>query len=222
MPLDALRRLRLAGALALACAACDPRRVLRSPGADAATVTAPDSFTVAVETSAGPFELLVRRDLSPLAVDRLYFLFDHDFYRGARFYRVIDGFVAQFGVSGEPAIDSLWVERGIPDEPARGSNVRGTLTFARSGPASRSTVLFINLADNVELDDLEWSGVVGFPPLGRVTSGMEVVDALFGGYGEEPGMWTDSIVAVGNGFLTRRYPQLDSISSARVVTRWGG
>lgn len=181
--------------------------------------SAPDSFLVAFRTSAGEFRTTFYRPWSPLGVDRVYELARTDFYAGARFYRVNDLY-AQFGYSGRPAIDSAWVGDAIADEPQIESNVRGAVSFARGGPNTRSVILFINRGDNSNLDGLQWNGVVGFPPLGRVTSGMEVVDALYDGYGEEPMQWEDSIAARGNVFLDRRYPRLDSISSVEIVEEW--
>lgn len=177
---------------------------------------APDSFLVAFETSAGDVEIAFYRAWSPIAVDRVYELARNGFWDGARIYRVNDRY-AQFGYSGRPALDSAWIQSTIPDEPVRESNVRGTVSFARGGPNTRSTILFINRSDNDNLDDLLWNGVLGFPPVGRVSRGMEAVDALYSGYGDEPMEWEDSISGVGNPFLDRRYPQLDSIMTVRVV-----
>lgn len=172
---------------------------------------APDSFTVAFESSEGPFAIEFVRAWSPAAVDRVYALADMGYWDGARFYRVNERY-AQFGYSGDPSLDSMWVQRGLPDEPSLESNVRGTVSFARGGPGTRSSILFINRTDNADLDDLDWNGVVGFPPVGRVVSGMDILDGLYAGYGDEPMQWEDSIAAVGNPFLDRRYPRLDSIT----------
>lgn len=176
---------------------------------------APDTFTVGFETSAGPFAIEFVRDWSPIAVDRAYRLSSMGYWAGSRIYRVNEAY-AQFGYSGRPALDSAWVPDGLPDEPARSSNVRGSVSFARGGPNTRSTILFINRGDNVNLDDMQWNDVVGFPPVGRVTAGMDVVDRLFSGYGDTPMRWEDSIAAVGNAFLEREYPELDSITAIEV------
>lgn len=176
----------------------------------------PDSFLVAFETSAGEFRMRLHRDWSPAGVDRIYELARMNFYAGARIYRVNPRY-AQFGYSGRPELDATWVEATIPDEPSRASNVRGTVSFARAGPGTRSVILFINRGDNSNLDQMQWNGVLGFPPVGRIDSGMDVVDALYSGYGDDPMQWEDSIAAVGNPFLDRRYPRLDSIISVRVV-----
>jgi cyclophilin family peptidyl-prolyl cis-trans isomerase len=200
----------LAWTLLAACSGGD------APMPTARAGAAPDSFVVAFETSAGEFHVALRRDWSPAGVDRVYELARSNFYAGARIYRVNERY-AQFGYTGRPEVDAEWIDRAIPDEPVRASNVRGSVSFARGGPESRSVILFINRGDNSNLDAMEWRGVLGFPPIGRVVRGMEVVDALHGGYGEEPLQWEDSIASIGNPFLDRRYPLLDSIIRVRVV-----
>ena len=179
----------------------------------------PDSFLVVFETSAGEFRMGLHRDWSPAGVDRVYQLARMNFYAGARIYRVNERY-AQFGYTGRPQVDSVWIDDAIPDESVRESNVRGMVSFARAGAETRSVILFINRGDNSNLDQLAWRGVLGFPPVGRIESGMEVVDALYGGYGEEPLQWEDSIAAAGNAFLDRRYPLLDSIIRVGVVEDW--
>jgi len=193
----------------LLVAACGPGSPLLRPTPDRLTAVAPDSFLVDIETSAGAFEIVMHRAWSPLAVDRVFYLMRHNFYAGARFYRVVDGFVAQFGFSGRPTVDSIWGELRLDDEPVRSSNERGVVSFARGGARTRSYTLFINLADNPRLDTLSVGGVVGYPPIGRVRTGMEAVDSLYSGYGNQPRQ--DSIARVGNGYLVRRFPLLDSI-----------
>jgi cyclophilin family peptidyl-prolyl cis-trans isomerase len=205
-----------AGCLLLALAACDAAATLRDPSADAFRTAAPSSFVARVVTSAGAFEMELDRSWSPAGVDRFYHLARLGFYRGARFYRVNEQY-AQFGFTGRPELDTLWMSAGIADEPVVGSNERGAVSFARAGAGSRSFILFINRRANTHLDELEWRGVVGFPPIGRVRAGMEVVDALYGGYGEEPLLFEDSISAGGNGFLDRRFPGLDSITAIEII-----
>jgi peptidyl-prolyl cis-trans isomerase A (cyclophilin A) len=182
----------------------------------------PDSFDVRFETTRGEFVIRARRDWSPLGVDRFHYLAKARFYDGARFFRVIAGFVAQFGLRGEPAVDSVWQDRGIADEPVQASNHRSTVAFARGGPNSRSAQLYVNLADNARLDTVS---SFGFPPIGEVVLGMAVVDSLFAGYGGTrqrrlEGPSQDSIAALGNAYLTRSYPKLDAIRKARVVKEW--
>ncbi len=193
-----------------------------APAEDAAGdgTVAPDSFRVAFRTSAGPFEVEFVRAWSPVAVDRVWELGRTGFWEGARIYRVNDRY-AQFGYSGRPELDARWIPAGIPDEPVRMSNQRGTVSFARGGPGTRSTILFVNRSDNTDLDALQWNGVLGFPPVGRVVSGMEAIDALHAGYGDAPMQWEDSIAVQGNPFLDRMYPELDSIAAVEVLEPGG-
>lgn len=199
----------LIAALTVMVVSCSAGSPLLRPSPDRISATAPDSFVVDVETSAGAFQVVMHREWSPLAVDRLFYLMRHNFYAGARFYRVVEGFVVQFGFSGRPALDSVWQELPLDDEPVRASNVEGVVSFARGGARTRSFTLFINLADNVRLDSLAGRGVVGFPPVGRVVAGMDAVFALFSGYANQPRQ--DSIAVVGNAYLDRHFPELDSI-----------
>lgn len=182
----------------------------------AAAASGDEPFTVRFETSAGDIDVEFVPEWSPLAVERVRELAELGYWEGARVYRVNDRY-AQFGYSGRPALDSVWIPAGLPDEPTRASNTRGTVSFARGGPDTRSAILFINRSDNSNLDRLPWNGVVGFPPVGRVVSGMEAVDRLYSGYGDEPMQWEDSISVLGNPFLDRAYPQLDSVTGVRVV-----
>jgi cyclophilin family peptidyl-prolyl cis-trans isomerase len=187
-----------------------------APVEEAPEPSAPDSFQVEFETSAGSFTIDFVREWSPMAVDRVWTLVNDGFWDGARIYRVNERY-AQFGFSGRPALDSLWIPAGLPDEPTRSSNVRGSVSFARGGPDTRSAIIFINRGDNTDLDEMEWNGVQGFPPIGRVVSGMEAVDALHAGYGDAPMAWEDSIGAIGNAFIDRMFPDLDSITSVSIV-----
>jgi peptidyl-prolyl cis-trans isomerase A (cyclophilin A) len=180
----------------------------------------PEPFGVEFVTSAGTFEVEFVPEWSPIAVERVRELVGIGFWQGARFYRVNDSY-AQFGYSGRPELDAEWIEAGLPDEPSKASNVRGAVSFARAGPGSRGAILFINRVDNTQLDELDWRGVRGFPPVGRVVRGMDVVDALHDGYGEETMEWEDSIATVGNDFLDRAYPALDSIVSVHVLPDGG-
>ena len=190
-----------------------------APTSDVLSARAPDSFLVGVETSEGYFEIRMRRPWSPLAVDRVYHLMRHDFYAGARIYRMVPGFVAQFGFSGDPYLDSLWREHPIDDEPTVGSNQRGIVSFARGGARTRSYTLFINLDDNSRLDDLEGGGVVGYPPIGEMEGGVDIVDGFYSAY-DLGGEIQDSIRTLGNEYLERAWPQLDSIVGTRVVQEW--
>ena len=209
----------VAGALIVGVAACAGGGPLWDPTPEILAAHAPDSFVVEVLTSEGPFEITMLREWSPAGVDRAYHLMANDFYAGARIYRVESGFVAQWGFSGDPMLDSIWRSNPLPDEPVVGSNTRGVVSFARGGPETRSFTLFVNLADNTRLDALEGRGVVGYPPIGRIDEGIEVIDGFYGAYREDAPR-QDSIGALGNEYLRRHYPQLDSIVSTRIVRRW--
>jgi peptidyl-prolyl cis-trans isomerase A (cyclophilin A) len=172
---------------------------------------APDSFRVAVQTSRGHFTIMAHRAWAPHGVDRFYYLASHQYYDSTYFFRVIEDFVAQFGIAGKPEVSQAWQGRRIPDDPVHHSNTRGTVAFASEGPNTRSVQLFINLKDNPKLDS--YGG--GFPPIGEVIEGMAVVDSLYSGYGEGApsgfGPRQDLIVGQGNAYLRRYFPKLDYI-----------
>lgn len=180
-----------------------------------ANETAPERFRVQFQTTQGPFLVESVRNWSPQGVDRFYNLVKIGFFQDVAFFRVIDGFVVQFGIAGDPEVSSAWQEAGIPDEPVRVSNARGFLTFAMGGPNSRTTQFFINLADNRRLDRMQ------FAPIGHVVEGMDVVDSLYDGYGEGApqgqGPSQDRIQAEGNAYLRENFPQLDYIVEANLV-----
>ncbi len=200
-------------------AACGPNAALWQPTPAMLAVAAPDSFVVEVVTSEGAFDVTMHRAWSPLGVDRVYHLMSNDFYAGARFYRVLPDFVAQWGFSGRPGLDSLWQEHPIDDEPSVASNVHGTVSFARAGARTRSYTLFVNLVDNQRLDNAMAGGVAGYPPIGRIDRGLEVVHGFYSAYTQDPPV-QDSIAQLGNEYLRRKYPQLDSIVSTRVTREW--
>jgi cyclophilin family peptidyl-prolyl cis-trans isomerase len=176
----------------------------------AKTSGAPAEYRVKFNTSRGAFVVDVVRAQAPHGADRLYDLVKHHFFDGARFYRVVPGFVTQWGYAAEPAATKKWGST-IPDDPVRTSNSRGTITFAAtSEPNSRSTQLFINSANNARLDGL------GFAPVGRVVNdGMAVVDHIYAGYGESPDQ--SRISDAGNVYLAQSFPKLDYIKTARIV-----
>ena len=188
---------------------------------------APDSFKVAFETNKGRFDVMARKAWAPIGVDRFYTLVQSKYFDDVRFFRVVKGFVAQFGMSGQPKLTEDWQRRCMADEPVQHSNTRGSMSFARGGPSTRSMQLFVNLADNPVLDSL--SGF-GFPPIAEVVSGMDVVDSLYSGYGDSAprsgpqygreGPDQDSIAARGNAYLNAGWPKLDYIKTARVVQEW--
>jgi peptidyl-prolyl cis-trans isomerase A (cyclophilin A) len=170
---------------------------------------APDSFRVAFETTRGSFAVDVIRAWSPHGADRLHELIGAGYFTDVAFFRVLPGFIAQFGMHGDPAVNRRWEDKSIPDDPVRGTNARGTLVFATAGPNTRANQLFINLRDNRSLD------ADGFSPIGRVVEGMSVVDSLFDGYGEGPVQ--SRIARQGNRYLKLEFPQLDYVKSARMV-----
>jgi peptidyl-prolyl cis-trans isomerase A (cyclophilin A) len=182
-----------------------------APAAPAAAgATAPDSFRVAFETTRGSFVVQVNRAWAPAGADRFYQLVEQQFFDGEKFFRVVPGFVAQFGLNGDPKRNEPWDSKNIPDDSVRHTNAKGTLTFAAMPvPNSRSHQMFLNLNDNARLDR------AGFAPIGVVVKGMSVVDSLYSGYGETPDQ--TSIGNLGNSYLDRAFPKLDAIKSARIV-----
>jgi len=206
---------------AVLLAACSHRSPLLAPTPRELSRAAPDSFLVELVTSRGTVLVGLHREWSPLAVDRVHFLVRRRYYDGARFFRMVPGFVVQWGISGDPAVNAAWKGRLLPDEPVRQSNTRGRLAFARGGPNTRGTQLYVNLADNARLDT---TSSFGFPPFGEVLRGLPVLDSLFAGYSCRRGSQgtcpsQDSIQARGSAFLARTYPKLDYIVKAR-IKKW--
>jgi peptidyl-prolyl cis-trans isomerase A (cyclophilin A) len=177
---------------------------------------APDQFDVKFETTAGNFTIQVTRAWSPNGADRFYNLVRHHFYDGAAFFRVLQGFMAQFGISAYPQVSEVWEKAVIRDDPHVQSNHRGFVTFATAGPNTRTTQVFINFGNNEALDRQ------GFTPFGVVTDGMGVVDKLYNGYGEgaPSGRGPDQgrITQLGKPYLDKGFPKLDTIKSASLVT----
>lgn len=176
---------------------------------------APKVFRVRFETSRGPFVIEAHRAWSPWGVDRFYYLVRRNFYDDTRFFRVIKGFVVQFGMSGDPTISSVWKWRYMPDDTvAHQSNLRGRVSFGSLGPNTRTTQLFIDYRDNLNLDR-------DYAPIGQVVEGMNVLDSLWSGDANAPQRGIaadqDSIVARGNAYLTKEFPKLDYIKTARLV-----
>ena len=175
----------------------------------ALTAESPATFSVAFDTSKGRFVVDVHRDWAPTGADRFYNLVKAGFFTDVRFFRVIAGQLAQFGMHGDPAVQSAWRDAEIQDDPVRHGNTRGTISFASRGPNTRTTQLFINLRDNSPYDRL------GFAPFGEVTSGVEVVDSIYSGYEERPDQ--PRIDSEGNAYLTREFPNLDYIQKATIL-----
>ena len=197
-------------------AACAPDSPLERPTPEALAARAPDTVRVRFETSKGAFVIEAYRGWAPNGADRFFQLAQMGYYDGVRFFRVLPGFMAQFGLHGSPRVTAAWRDRQIPDDSASQSNTRGTVTFATSGPNTRTTQIFINLVDNRRLDEL------GFTPFGKVVEGMSVVDSLFSGYGEGVpyGQGPDQarISAEGNAYLERDFPKLDHVIKTTVLT----
>jgi peptidyl-prolyl cis-trans isomerase A (cyclophilin A) len=190
---------------------------LMNPDSEAMKEKAPSEYRVHFETSAGEFEIDVTRAWAPRGADRFYNLVRHGFYDGVRFFRVVDNFMVQFGINGDPALTNVWANTKMLDDPVEMSNQRGYITYAKTGaPHSRSTQVFINFKDNSFLDSQ------GFAPFGQVVGdGMKVVDAIYSGYGEGAprgqGPSQGRITAEGNAYLEKEFPKLDYIEKATIV-----
>jgi peptidyl-prolyl cis-trans isomerase A (cyclophilin A) len=179
------------------------------------TEKAPESFKARFVTSKGSFTVEVTRSLAPNGADRFYNLVRSGYFTDIEFFRVVSGFMCQFGIHGDPKVAAAWRTANIPDDPVKGSNARGAITFATAGPNTRTTQLFINLVDNARLDGM------GFSPFGKVIDGMDVVDKIFSGYGEGAprGAGPDQgrIQQEGNAYLKKDFPKLDYIKSAAIA-----
>ena len=170
---------------------------------------APDVYDVKFTTTKGDFVVQVNRAWAPIGADRFYNLVKHGFFTGAPFFRVVPGFIIQFGLTGDPAVNRVWQNANIKDDPVTQSNKPGYLTFATAGPNTRTTQLFINFGNNTFLDNQ------GFAPFGQVTSGMDVVKNLYSGYGESPNQ--GAITSQGKAYIEKNFPKIDSIVSATVM-----
>lgn len=193
-------------------------KVISDPSHEKMNLTAPAKYEVLFKTTAGDFTLEVTRDWAPIGADRFYSLVKNGYYDGNRFFRVVPGFVVQWGLHGNKDVNQAWHDpenrqaAKIKDDQVEKSNTRGRIVFATSGPDSRTTQLFINLGNNQRLDSM------GFAPFGQVKGdGMKVVDKLFSGYGEPPGAIQSAIVQNGNSILDEFFPKLDAIQSATIV-----
>lgn len=172
---------------------------------------APETFRAKFDTTQGTIVIEVHRAWSEHGADRFFNLVKSGYYDGVKFFRVVPGFVVQWGIHGDPSIANSWLKANIPDDAVKESNKRGFVTFAMSGaPNSRSVQLFINLGANARLDGM------GFAPFGKVVEGMDVVDKLYGGYGEGLKQLQGRIAEEGNAFLEKNYPRLDAIKKATI------
>jgi peptidyl-prolyl cis-trans isomerase A (cyclophilin A) len=190
-----------------------PHAALLNPAL--ATAKAPEQFKVKFETTKGDVVLQVNRSWAPRGADRFYNLVRIGYYNDAAFFRVIDGFMAQFGIHGDPKVNEKWDPASISDDPVKESNLRGAISFATAGPDTRTTQLFINYGDNRQLDQ------AGFAPFAKVVQGMEVVDAFYKDYGEGAprggGPSQGLLQSQGNSYLRTQFPKLDYIKRASVV-----
>jgi len=214
-------------ALAIACifvtaslpalSTADRARALRNPRDRLWSQPAPDVYRVRIRTTKGSFVLEATRSLAPRGADRFYHLVETGFYDDSRFYRVIAGRFAQFGIAGHPEIAKVWQNESFPDDPVRASNVRGTFAYAMTGPDARTTQIYINTGDQSRLD------AMGFAPFGRVVEGMDVVDNLYAGYAERSGGGMRAghqgkLFDEGNAYLDRDFPLLDKLIRAEIVS----
>jgi len=176
----------------------------------------PETFKAQFDTTKGKFTVEVTRSLSPNGADRFYNLVRSGYFKDVAFFRVIAGFMCQFGIHGDPAVSAKWREASIPDDPVKGNNTRGAITFATAGPNTRTTQLFINFGDNSNLNGM------GFSPFGKVIEGMDVVDKINNEYGEGAprGRGPDQgrIQREGNAYLKKDFPNLDHIKSATLLS----
>jgi peptidyl-prolyl cis-trans isomerase A (cyclophilin A) len=195
-------------AFALALAACSGSKQASAQKAPA-NETAPAVYRVNFDTSRGAFVVEITRDQAPNGADRLYNLVKAKFFDGSRFYRVVPGFMVQWGAAADPEVSKAW-DVPIDDDPVKATNERGTISFAASSsPNSRTTHMFVNFADNGRLDGM------GFAPIGKVVSGMDIVDQIYSGDGERPDQ--GQIREEGNAYLQKEFPNLDYIKTARLA-----
>ena len=170
---------------------------------------APEVYKAQFTTTRGDFVVEVHRASAPLGADRFYNLVKNGYFTNAAFFRVVPGFIVQFGLNANPAVNKVWMNANIKDDPVMGTNKRGTVVFATAGPNTRTTQLFINFGDNAALDRQ------GFAPFGTVTEGMDVVDKIYPGYGERPDQ--QRITEEGKAYLDKSFPMLDSIKAAKIL-----
>jgi cyclophilin family peptidyl-prolyl cis-trans isomerase len=198
--------------------AAQRRAALANPTRAFWKTPAPDTAALEVETSRGTFIVELVREWAPNGVDRFYNLARAGYFDDSRFFRVVQRYVAQFGIAGNPAVAAIWTRRKIAADSVRAGNRRGTISFAQLTPRDRTTYLFINLRDNLDLDTL------GFAPVGRVVEGIEVADSLYAGYGEKPVMAAPignprRLYGESNRYLDKVFPNLDRIIAIRVRPR---
>lgn len=198
-------------------------KVLADPAHEKMSLTAPDTYKVQFKTTQGDFTVKVTRDWAPNGADRFYSLVKNGYYDSTRFFRVVEDFVVQWGIHGDPEVNAAWYDPknkdtvNIKDDKRKQSNKAGTITFANAGPNTRSTQIFINLGDNDFLDNEARVGSI-FAPFGEIDpAGMKVVNKLYKGYGEPPRQLQGLLAEKGNAILDEYFPKMDSIKSATIV-----
>jgi len=170
---------------------------------------APALFKAQFTTTKGDFVVEFHRDYAPLGADRFYNLVKNGYFTNASFFRVVPGFVVQFGLSANPAVNKVWMSANIKDDPVKVGNKRGNIVFATAGPNTRTTQLFINFSDNTPLDSM------GFAAFGSVVDGMDVVDKIYSGYGQRPDQ--QRITEEGDAYITKNFPMIDKITAAKIL-----
>jgi peptidyl-prolyl cis-trans isomerase A (cyclophilin A) len=179
---------------------------------------APDVFRTRMDTTAGSFVIEVHREWSPKGADRFYELVREHYYDDSRFFRVVPGKWVQFGIAGDPKVALAWRQKTIPDDELKVHNLPGYIAFSNTGPGTRSTQVYINLRDNSALNDSQ----PAFAPFGKVVEGWDVVEKLYGGYGEHSGSGMraghqDKMFEGGNAYMDREFPKLDHLIRATIV-----
>ena len=197
--------------------------VIADPSHEKMNLTAPDSFKALFKTTQGEFTIEVDRSWAPNGADRFYSLVKNGYYDGTRFFRVVEDFVVQWGIHGNPKVNEAWYDDknkaavNLKDDKRKKSNATGTVVFANAGPNTRSTQLFINLGDNDFLDNEARVGSI-FAPFGKVDAeGMKVVKKLYAGYGEPPRQLQGLLAEKGNAVLDEYFPKMDAIETATIV-----
>ncbi|MEQ9424607.1 MAG: peptidylprolyl isomerase [Cyclobacteriaceae bacterium] len=202
--------------LLMACSKPSAREILLNPEHPEWTKTAPEEFGAIVTTSKGDFKLRIVRSWAPIGADRFYNLARFGYYDDSRFYRVVKGFIVQFGLARDPQITEKWLDQTIGDDPVKASNTRGRLAFAFTDPGTRSTQVYISTVDNIRLDS------IGFAPFGEVIEGMDIVDKIYSVYGENAGGGVRRgnqkfIIEEGNTHLDEEFPKLDKLLKIEIV-----
>src|SRR5215471_1999143 len=199
--------------LVAALTGCSTSEEPKKSAAPKQDVPAPDVFRVNLDTSKGPVVIEVHKDWAPIGTQHLYELVNRGYYDGNRFFRVTHAYV-QWGVNGDPQTSSLWSTANLRDDPVKESNVRGAVSYAKRGPNTRTTQLFINMKDNKDLDKQ------GFAPIGKVITGMDAVEGFYSAYGDMPprgqGPDPSKIETLGNSYLESHFPRLDFVKKAAI------